>query len=101
LLTGSNSPTAIGRLLSGFLCDFVGPLNTISMAMLVDTMTTLSIRPVSDTLARLVAFAITNGIAQRPFYAGSMALGAAGFSLTQPQPQLHAIPEALKIQSTQ
>jgi predicted MFS family arabinose efflux permease len=68
LLADFNFSTAIDRLVSGFSCDFIGPLNTISIAMLVNAMTMLSIWPVSDTLAPLVAFAIINGIANGSFF---------------------------------
>jgi MFS family permease len=68
LLAGFNFSTAIGRLVSGFSCDYVGPLNTIFIAMLVNAMTMLSIWPASDTLAPLVAFAIINGVANGSFF---------------------------------
>lgn len=68
LLAGFNFSTAIGRLASGVLCDFIGPLNTIFIAMLVNAMTMLSIWPVSNTLAPLVVFAIINGIANGSFF---------------------------------
>jgi MFS family permease len=68
LLAGFNFSTAIGRLISGFSCDYIGPLNTIFIAMLVNAMTMLSIWPASDTLAPLVAFAIINGVANGSFF---------------------------------
>jgi MFS family permease len=68
LLAGFNFSTAIGRLVSGFSCDYIGPLNTIFIAMLVNAMTMLSIWPASDTLAPLVAFAIINGVANGSFF---------------------------------
>lgn len=61
LLAGFNFSTAIGRLVSGFSRDYIGPPNTIFIAMLVNAMAMLSIWPASDTLAPLVAFAIING----------------------------------------
>jgi MFS family permease len=68
LLAGFNFSTAIGRLASGFSCDYIGPLNTIFIAMLVNALTMLSIWPASDTLAPLVAFAIVNGVANGSFF---------------------------------
>jgi MFS family permease len=68
LLAGFNFSTAIGRLVSGFSCDYIGPLNTIFIAMFVNAITMLSIWPVSGTLAPLVAFAIINGIANGSFF---------------------------------
>jgi MFS family permease len=68
LLAGFNFSTAIGRLVSGVSCDYIGPLNTIFIAMLVNAMTMLSIWPASDTLAPLVAFSIINGVANGSFF---------------------------------
>jgi MFS family permease len=68
LLAGFNFSTAIGRLVSGVSCDYIGPLNTIFIAMLVNAMTMLSIWPASDTLAPLIAFAIINGVANGSFF---------------------------------
>jgi MFS family permease len=68
LLAGFNFSTAIGRLVSGVSCDYIGPLNTIFIAMLVNAMTMLSIWPASDTLTPLIAFAIINGVANGSFF---------------------------------
>lgn len=67
-LAGFNFSTALGRFVPWVLCDYIGPLNTIFIAMLVIPISMLSMWPVSDTIAPLVAFAITNGIANGSFF---------------------------------
>lgn len=64
-----NFSSAVGRLICGFGSDSVGPLNTLFVSLLLSAISMLTLWPVSDTLAPLVAFVIINGMANGGFFA--------------------------------
>ena len=70
LLAGFNFSTVLGRLVSGFSCEYIGPLNTIFIAAFVKATSMLPIWSISDKFAPLIAFAIINGIANGSFCTG-------------------------------
>lgn len=68
LVAGFNACTTVGRFIAGPLSDRIGPLNTFVLCVVLNTITTLAIWPVSSTLAPLVLFATLNGIANGAFF---------------------------------
>ncbi|KAK5092905.1 hypothetical protein LTR24_004700 [Lithohypha guttulata] len=68
LVAGFGLSTTFGRMLSGVVCDKLGPLNTLALTMLVNTVSMLAIWPVSSSLAPLVLFAIINGAGNGSFF---------------------------------
>ena len=68
LVGGFNACTALGRFLSGWLSDFIGPLNMFLLAMALNAGSMLAIWPVSNSLASLVIFAMLNGLANGAFF---------------------------------
>jgi MFS family permease len=69
LVAGFNFSSALGRIACGFLCDIFGPLNTLFMSLLLSAVSMLTLWPISDTLAPLVAFTVINGAANGGFFA--------------------------------
>ena len=68
LVAGFGASTTIGRLLSGFACDKIGPVNTLVLTVLVNALSMLAIWPVSSSLAPLIMFALINGCANGSFF---------------------------------
>ena len=68
LVGAFNACTAVGRFLSGWLSDSVGPVNMFLLAMTLNAVSMLAIWPVSNTLGPLVAFAMLNGLANGAFF---------------------------------
>ncbi|KAK4939426.1 hypothetical protein LTR10_020323 [Elasticomyces elasticus] len=68
LVAGFNGCTAIGRLLSGWGSDFVGPLNMFLCTLVLNAVSMLAIWPFSDSLAPLIVFAMLNGLANGAFF---------------------------------
>ncbi|RBQ87453.1 hypothetical protein VDGD_02881 [Verticillium dahliae] len=62
VLAGFNFSSAIGRILSGYLCDILGSLNTLSMFLIINALSMIALWPASTSLAPLVVFAILNGL---------------------------------------
>ncbi|KAG7135590.1 Aspyridones efflux protein apdF like [Verticillium longisporum] len=62
VLAGFNFSSAIGRILSGYLCDILGSLNTLSMFLIINALSMIALWPASTSLAPLVVFAIINGL---------------------------------------
>ncbi|CRK22697.1 hypothetical protein BN1723_012734 [Verticillium longisporum] len=62
VLAGFNFSSAIGRILSGYLCDILGSLNTLSMFLVINALSMIALWPASTSLAPLVVFAILNGL---------------------------------------
>ncbi|PGH17968.1 hypothetical protein AJ80_04589 [Polytolypa hystricis UAMH7299] len=60
--------SAIGRLGCGYLCDIIGPLNSLFLALLFSAISMLTIWPASTTLAPLIVFTVVNGIANGGFF---------------------------------
>ncbi|RMZ80919.1 hypothetical protein DV737_g2745, partial [Chaetothyriales sp. CBS 132003] len=68
LVAAFSACAAIGRFVAGPLCDFIGPLNTFTIMVALNAVTTLAIWSVSPTLPPLVAFATLNGISNGAFF---------------------------------
>ncbi|KAK2752571.1 hypothetical protein FQN55_006684 [Onygenales sp. PD_40] len=69
LVAAFNFSSAVGRLMSGVSCDALGPINTLFANLLLGTVSTLVLWPLSKTLHPLVAFVILNGMANGGFFA--------------------------------
>ncbi|TVY81399.1 Aspyridones efflux protein apdF [Lachnellula suecica] len=69
LVAGFNFSSAIGRLCCGFLCDFMGPVNTLLLSLFLSALSMLAIWPVSNSLGPLIAFVIINGAGNGGFFA--------------------------------
>lgn len=69
LVAGFNFSSAVGRLLLGLNADFIGPLNTLLVSLVVSAMSMLVIWPISNSLGPLIAFVIINGVANGGFFA--------------------------------
>ncbi|KAI8954120.1 major facilitator superfamily transporter [Xylaria longipes] len=68
LLAGFNFASAIGRIFSGILCDKIGPLNALFLALSLAAVSMLAVWPVSTTLAPLAVFSVVNGMANGGFF---------------------------------
>jgi MFS family permease len=68
LLAGFNFSSAVGRILCGFLCDRLGPLNTLFLSLMLSALSMLSLWPASTTLAPLAMFVVINGSANGGFF---------------------------------
>ena len=68
LVAGFNFSSAVGRLICGFLCDWIGPVNTLFIALALSAMSMLVIWPVSTSLGPLIAFVVINGAANGGFF---------------------------------
>ncbi|ETI28467.1 hypothetical protein G647_00916 [Cladophialophora carrionii CBS 160.54] len=68
LVGGFNACTAVGRFLSGWLSDSIGPVNMFLLAMALNAISMLAIWPVSNSLGPLVIFAMFNGLANGAFF---------------------------------
>lgn len=68
LVAGFGGSTALGRLLSGWLCDRIGAFNTLAITVLVNSLSMLAIWPVSASLPPLLIFAVVNGCANGSFF---------------------------------
>jgi MFS family permease len=69
LVAGFNFSSAVGRVLCGFLCDRIGPLNTLFGALFTGALSTLALWPISQSLAPLAVFVVVNGMANGGFFA--------------------------------
>ncbi|KAI1756905.1 major facilitator superfamily transporter [Xylaria castorea] len=68
LLAGFNFASAVGRVFSGILCDKIGPLNALFLAISLAAVSMLAVWPVSTTLAPLAVFSVVNGMANGGFF---------------------------------
>ncbi|TVY45176.1 Aspyridones efflux protein [Lachnellula subtilissima] len=68
LVAGFNFSSAVGRLCCGFLCDFMGPVNTLLLSLFLSALSMLAIWPVSNSLGPLIVFVIINGAANGGFF---------------------------------
>ena len=59
----------MGRLFSGLLCDLIGPLNALFLALITSAVSMLVLWPVSTSLGPLIAFVAINGAANGGFFA--------------------------------
>lgn len=63
-----NFSSALGRLICGLCSDFVGPLNTLFISLLLSALSMLIIWPISTSLGPLIIFVIVNGMANGGFF---------------------------------
>jgi len=68
LVAGFNACTAVGRFLSGWGSDFIGPVNMFLGLMVLNAVSMLAIWPVSSSLGPLIAFCMLNGLANGAFF---------------------------------
>ncbi|KAI9928682.1 hypothetical protein ASPWEDRAFT_149284 [Aspergillus wentii DTO 134E9] len=68
LVAAFNFSSALGRLLCGFCSDFIGPLNTLVLSLLLSALSMLILWPVSTSIAPLVIFVIINGMSNGGFF---------------------------------
>lgn len=68
LVAGFNFSSFLGRLACGALSDFIGPVNTLFISLLLSAISMLVLWPVSSTLGPLIAFVIINGAANGGFF---------------------------------
>ncbi|KAJ4171840.1 hypothetical protein NW754_007435 [Fusarium falciforme] len=68
LLAGFSCSSAVGRIVSGQLCDILGPLNTLGAFFLGNSLTMIALWPASTTLAPLAVFAVLNGLMNGGFF---------------------------------
>jgi len=68
LVAGFNFSSAVGRLCCGLLSDFMGPVNTLLLSLILSALSMLALWPASTTLAPLIAFVIINGAANGGFF---------------------------------
>ncbi|KAI2635424.1 major facilitator superfamily transporter [Xylaria nigripes] len=68
LLAGYNFASAVGRVLCGLLCDKIGSLNTLLIALILTVISTLAVWPVSTSVAPLAVFSIVNGMSNGGFF---------------------------------
>ena len=69
LVAGFNLSSAVGRLISGLLCDVIGPLNSLFLTLIISALSMLVLWPASTSLGPLIAFVIINGAANGGFFA--------------------------------
>ncbi|EFX03978.1 monocarboxylate permease [Grosmannia clavigera kw1407] len=69
LLAGYNFASAVGRILCGFFCDRLGPVNTLFCALLLTALSMLALWPASTTLGSLAVFVVINGAANGGYFA--------------------------------
>lgn len=69
LVAAFNFASAIGRLVCGLSCDKIGPLNTVTVSLLLSAVSMLVLWPVSNSMGPLIAFVIINGMANGGFFA--------------------------------
>lgn len=68
LLAGFSFASAVGRIISGYLCDILGPINTLWAFFLGNSITMLALWPASTSLAPLAVFAVLNGLMNGGFF---------------------------------
>ncbi|KAI1071387.1 hypothetical protein LB507_004974 [Fusarium sp. FIESC RH6] len=68
LLAGFSFASAVGRIVSGYFCDKLGPVNTLAAFFLGNSLTMLALWPASTTLAPLAVFAVLNGLMNGGFF---------------------------------
>ncbi|CEI61492.1 hypothetical protein FVEN_g9415 [Fusarium venenatum] len=68
LLAGFSFASAVGRIISGYLCDILGPINTLWAFFLGNSITMLTLWPASTSLAPLAVFAVLNGLMNGGFF---------------------------------
>ncbi|KAJ9122886.1 hypothetical protein QFC24_003924 [Naganishia onofrii] len=69
LVAGFNLASAVGRISFGQVADKLGPINSLILALAWNAISLLVIWPVSTSLAPLIVFVISNGMANGGFFA--------------------------------
>lgn len=68
IVAGFNFSSAVGRLCCGLLSDFMGPVNTLLLSLILSALSMLVLWPVSNSLGPLIVFVIINGVANGGFF---------------------------------
>jgi hypothetical protein len=68
LLAGFNLSSAAGRIGFGQIADYLGPINSLILALAWNAISLLVIWPVSTSLAPLIIFVVINGMCNGGFY---------------------------------
>lgn len=68
LVASYNLSSAIGRVLFGYMCDSLGALNSLALAIALSGISMIAIWPVSKSLAPLIVFSIINGASNGGFF---------------------------------
>lgn len=68
LVAGFNLSSAVGRIAFGQLADYLGPINSLILALTWNAVGLLVVWPVSTSLAPLIVFVILNGICNGGFF---------------------------------
>ncbi|KAF8894392.1 major facilitator superfamily domain-containing protein [Infundibulicybe gibba] len=68
LLAVFNISSALGRVGFGYLCDIVGPINSLALSLLLSAVSILAIWPVSNNLPPLIVFIVLNGLGNGGFF---------------------------------
>jgi MFS family permease len=69
LVAAFNFSSAVGRILTGFMGDKLGPLNSLAGSLMANSLSLLVLWPVSTSLAPLVLFCVINGMSNGGFFA--------------------------------
>lgn len=67
-MAGFNLSSAVGRIGFGQIADYLGPINSLTLALSLNAISLLVIWPVSTSLAPLIIFVVVNGTANGGFY---------------------------------
>ena len=68
LLAIYNLSSAVGRVGFGFLGDFIGPISSLFLSLMINALSMLAIWPVSSSVAPLVVFIVVNGMSSGGFF---------------------------------
>lgn len=69
LVAAFNFSSAISRIVLGVLCDHLGPVNVLTVTLLLNGISMLVLWPFSTSIGPLVVFSIWNGAANGGFFA--------------------------------
>ncbi|KAI0319530.1 MFS general substrate transporter [Amylostereum chailletii] len=69
LLAAFNLSSAVGRIGFGLLCDQIGPITSLGLALALSAVSMLAIWPVSASVTPLAVFIVLNGIGNGGFFA--------------------------------
>ena len=68
ILAGFNLASAAGRIGFGFVADYIGPVNSLIIALTISGFSMLALWPVSTSLAPLICFVIIAGLGNGGFF---------------------------------
>lgn len=69
LVAAFNFSPGVSRIVLGLLCDYLGPVNILTVTLLLNGLSMLVLWPFSTSVGPLVVFAIWNGAANGGFFA--------------------------------